>query len=140
MKFVNPTDRIVNLHSIGCGEVEPGADVEIPLYLCAPSRTDAGARGKSAVEAVAPQLKPKDAADEKIWKQIPAPPIPQSKVVTIQARPASEAPGVKALREHKEAQALAAAKAKAATPANKPQQAAGAAQTNANAPADKAQG
>lgn len=129
MKFVNPTDHTINLNAIGCGEVPPKGEVDIPLYLCAAQRTDAGNRGKSAVENVAPQLEPKDPEEKKLWKKIPDAPTPVSKIVTIAARPVAEAPGVKALREQKEA----AAKAQA----NKPQQSTGAAQTSANAPASK---
>jgi hypothetical protein len=105
MRFVNPTDHDINLHAIGCGIVKPGAEVEIPLYLCAPGRTDAGNRGKSAVENVAPQLEPKSEADKKTWKGIPDEPIPQSKIVSITARAPSEPAGVKALRDQKEAAA-----------------------------------
>ena len=137
MKFVNPTDHTINLHAIGCGEVEPKGEVDIPLYLCAPSRTDAGNRGKSAVENVAPQLEPKDPADKKAWKAVPAPPTPISKTVTIAPRPVAEAPGVKALREAKEAQAKAQAMSKPQAAANSAQNATGAAQTSANAPATK---
>lgn len=133
MKFVNPTENTINLHAIGCGVVAPGGEVDIPLYLCAPGRTDAGNRGKSAVENVAPQLEPKDEADKKAWKAIPEAPTPVSKIVTIAPRPVAEPAGVKALREQKEA----AAKAQASKPENKPQQATGAAQTNASAPAAK---
>jgi hypothetical protein len=111
MTFTNPTEHTLRLDAIGLDPVGPGKDVEIPLHLAAATRTDAGQRGKSPVEQVAPQLKPKREEDHKIWSQVPPVMPAQSKVVTVTARPASEAPGVKALRDAKAAQAAQAASA-----------------------------
>lgn len=133
MIFVNPTDHVIKLDAIGLDPVAAKAEVEIPLSLCAPYRTDNGQRGKSPVEQVAPQLHPKNADERKAWEEIPAPPVPQSKIVANASRhlqPQPESPGVKALREKAEA----AARAKAANSAPK---ATASPQTNANAPAAK---
>lgn len=106
MIFVNPTEHTIKLDALGFDPVSPKGEVELPLTVCAPTRTDNGQRGKSPVEQVAPQLHPKSEADRKAWLEIPAPPIPQSKIVANAARhlqPQPEAPGVKALREKAEA-------------------------------------
>lgn len=109
MIFTNPTDYTIKLEAIGHDPVAPGADVELPLELCAPTRKDNGERGKSPVEQVAPQLHPKHPADHEAWKQTPAPAKGESKIVTVAARAASESPGVKALRDAAAAQAAKAA-------------------------------
>jgi len=103
MVFHNPTEFTIKLDALGLDPVGPGQDCEIPLYMAAASRMDNGGRGKSPVEQVAPQLHPKHAEDRKIWEEVPPPPIPQSKIVSVTARAAHESPGVKALREKKEA-------------------------------------
>lgn len=118
MLFTNPTSHTINLDPLGLDQVAPGEDVAIPLHLAAPTRGDNGTRGKSAVESVAPQLHPKDPTDHEAWKKVPAPPTAESKIVSISSRPASEAPGVKALRDQREAE-LAKAKAKAIADAAK---------------------
>lgn len=118
MKFKNTSDRVVILDAVGLDPVAPGGEVEIPLELAAPGRTDAGSRAKSAIECVAPQLKPSSEADRKLWEATPPAPEPKSKIVTIASRQAQEAPGVKALREaHAKQQAEAKAKEAAAKPA-----------------------
>lgn len=106
--FTNPTSHTIRLESIGLEDVAPGADIEVPLHLCAPTRADNGNRKHSPIETVAPQLRPKNDEDHKLWLKTPDPVKPQSKIVTVTARPASEAPGVAALRAQVEA-----AKAKA---------------------------
>jgi hypothetical protein len=103
MVFTNPTEHTVRLDALGFDSVGPGQDVELPLTLCAPYRTDNGQRGKSAVEGVAPQLRPKSEEDYKAWLDVPPPPVPVSKIVSVAARAPSEPPGVKALREKAEA-------------------------------------
>ncbi len=113
MTFVNPTEHTLKLVSIGLPSVLPGGEIEIPLYLCAAKISDNGNRGKSPIECVAPQLRPKYESDHAIWTSIPAPPTPVSKVVSVSPRQASEAPGVKALREQKEAQTQRQADSKA---------------------------
>ncbi len=113
MTFVNPTEHTLNLASLGLGTVPPKGEIELPLFLCAPTLTDNGNRGKSPIECVAPQLKPKNTEDASLWNKVPAPPTPTSRVVSVSPRQASEAPGVKALREQKEAQAQRQADAKA---------------------------
>lgn len=111
MTFHNPTEHTLRLESVGLEDVGPGEECEIPLALCAPTRTDNGNRGKSPIEQVAPQLQPKNPSDLKTWKQVPPPPIPTSKIVSVSPRQASESPGVKALREQREADAKAKAQA-----------------------------
>lgn len=112
MKFKNTSQHVVILDSVGLDPVAPGGEVDIPLELAAPGRSDSGARSKSAIECVAPQLEPSAEADRKLWKQTPPPPEPRSKIVSVSARQPQEAPGVKALREA-HAKQLAEAKAKA---------------------------
>lgn len=97
MLFTNPTDYTIKLDSLGLDPVPPKSDVEIPLSLAAPYRHDNGSRGKSAVESVAPQLVPKDPQDLAAWNKIPEMLKQESRIVTVAARPAAEAPGVKAL-------------------------------------------
>lgn len=111
MKFKNESEHTLNLEAIGGGIVEPGQVIEIPLHLCAPGRSDSGARKDSPIETVAPQLKPVDPSDHAEWRKVPPMPAPESRVVSINnnKRP-SEAPGVAALRE-----SLAAKKAQEAT-------------------------
>ena len=136
MIFHNPTEHTVKLDALGLDPVGPGQDCEIPLYLAAPTRTDNGNRGKSPVEQVAPQLHPKNEEDRKLWLEVPTPVAPQSKIVSVTARMPSESPGVKALREKKEA--AEASKAKATqTPANTTQKATASPQANVSAPAGK---
>jgi hypothetical protein len=113
IKFKNPTDRTIKLESIGLEDVEAGAEIEIPIELAAPGRSDSGNRTKSAIECVAPQLQPVDPIDLKAWMATPGAPEPKSKIVTIAARQGSEAPGVKALREQRQ---KAQDKAQAVTP------------------------
>lgn len=100
MKFKNTADHVVKLESVGLAPVQPGAEVDIPLELCAPGRHANGSRAKSALECVAPQLKPVDPKDAEVWGAVPPPPAPVSKIVTVSvAHAPQEAPGVKALRE-----------------------------------------
>lgn len=125
MVFTNPTEHTVKLAALGFDPVPPGKDVELPLEVCAPYRMDNGERGKSPVEQVAPQLRPKDPGEFEVWRKVPEPARAQSKIVTIAKRDPSEAPGVRALREQKAA-ANAAPKATVSP------------QPNANASAGKA--
>lgn len=118
MVFHNPTEHTIRLDAIGLDPVPPNGEVEIPISLAAPTRTDNNQRGKSPLEQVAPQLEPKDPADRADWLKIPPHASPQSRVVSVTARPASEAPGVKALRESREAKA--ASEAQKATASLKP--------------------
>ncbi len=106
MKFKNPTEHTLNLSAIGLGTIPPGGSVDVPLELCAPGRTDAGGRSKSAIECTAPQLVCDDPAMLDQWMAVPPPPEPRSLVVSVSARPAQEPAGVAALRA-----ARAAAKA-----------------------------
>ena len=120
MKFKNESEHTLNLEAAGLGDVEPGAVVEVPLALCAPSRGDGGQRKPSPIETIAPQLKPVDPIEHKEWMKVPAPPAPESRVVSINnnKRP-SEAPGVAALRESltaKKAQEAAASTQTKETP------------------------
>ena len=96
--FTNPTEHTLDLAAVGLGSVSPGQDVPVPLYLCAPRRTDNGGRGKSPIEQVAPQLKPKDKADAELLAITPPEPKPVSKIVSVTARAPGEAPGVAAIR------------------------------------------
>lgn len=113
MIFTNPTNLTIKLDALGMDPVGPGQDVELPLQYCAPKRTDNGQRGKSPVESVAPQLRPKSDEDHKAWLEVPTPVTPQSRIVSVSARPVQEAPGVKSLRERAEAQKAAKATATA---------------------------
>lgn len=106
--FVNKSDHLIILDSVGLDPVPAGGTVEVPLHLAAPTRRDSGNRGKSPIEQVAPQLEPKDPEVKALWLQAPEPATPVSKIVSITPRAPSEAPGVKALREKREAQATAA--------------------------------
>lgn len=130
MIFVNPTEHTIVLDALGFDPVEPGGEVELPLGVCAPYRTDNGRRGKSPVEQVAPQLHPKNPEERKVWLEVPAPTVPVSKIVSNAPRhlqPQPEAPGVKALREKAEAAAKIKASKASALPV-----------TNVSAPAPKA--
>lgn len=111
MKFKNPTEHVLLLDAVGLPPVAPGGEVEIPDHLAAPGRTDAGARAKSPIECVAPQLVPADKNDREAWMKTPPAPTPVSKIVTVAKRMPDEAPGVKALRELR-AKQQAEAKAK----------------------------
>lgn len=102
IKFKNPTDRTVRLESIGLEDVPANSEIEIPIELAAPGRSDSGTRTKSAIECVAPQLVPSDPVDLAAWLVTPGAPEPKSKVVTIAARQGVEAPGVKALRDQRQ--------------------------------------
>jgi hypothetical protein len=133
MLFHNPTEHTINLDALGMDPVLPDGEVAIPLHMAAPLRTDNGNRGKSPVEQVAPQLRPKNPTDLKAWLAIPEPVKQESKIVTISARSPSEPAGVRALREKKEAEA----RKLAASVQNKPQQATGSLQTSVSAPASK---
>lgn len=113
MKFRNMSDKTVSLIAIGLDDVGPGEEIEVPLYLCAAGRGDGGARKPSSIECVAPQMKPADPEEHTEWTKVPPPPIPVSKIVSINNNKApSEPAGVKALRE-----GLAAKKAAEASPA-----------------------
>ncbi len=101
--FFNPTTHTITLDSIGLESVGPGESIDVPIELAAPTRKDNGTRGKSAIEQVAPQLHPKLQSDQDAWKITPPPATPVSKIVTTTQRAASEAPGVKALREARQA-------------------------------------
>lgn len=101
MRFKNTSENPVNLGPVGLDTVEPGQEVDIPLELAAPGRTDAGARAKSVIECVAPQLKPVSPDDIKLWQAVPPPPEPKSRIVSVAGRATAEPPGVKALREAK---------------------------------------
>ncbi len=127
MLFTNPTPHTVKLDALGFDSVGPGEDVELPLALCAPHRKDNGQRGNSPVENIAPQLRPKDPGEHELWSKVPPHGVPISKLVSVAPRPAQESPGVKALREKREAAALAEAQKALASP-----------QPNANAVAGKA--
>lgn len=109
MRFKNASEHTVNLDAIGLDPVEAGAECEVPLDLCAPGRRDNGGRSKSALECVAPQLVPVSSDDHAAWQETPPPPVPTSKIVSINVpRQMTEAPGVKALREKREANAAKA--------------------------------
>lgn len=103
IRFKNPTKHTIKLESVGLDDVPPEGEIDVPLALAAPGRTDSGVRAKSPIECVAPQLIPADESDRKAWMDVPAPPTPVSKIVSIAARAPQEAPGVKALREKREA-------------------------------------
>lgn len=111
MVFTNPTEHTVNLGSLGIDPVGPGKDVEIPLTLAAPYRMDNGSRGKSPVEQVAPQLRPKNNDDLAEWLKVPPSATPVSRIVSVSPRQPVEAPGVKALREAAAAKVAEAQKA-----------------------------
>lgn len=103
IRFKNPTDRTIKLEACGLEDVEAGGEIDVPIELAAPGRTDNGKRAKSSIECVAPQLVPVEEADRKAWEMTPTPPEPKSKIVSIAARAKDEAPGVKALRLQREA-------------------------------------
>lgn len=111
MKFKNTTKHVILLDSIGLPPVPPEGVIEVPDALAAPGRTDAGARSKSVIECVAPQLEPADKADMELWLQTPPAPTPVSRIVTIARRAPQEAPGVRALREMRAKQQAEAKKA-----------------------------
>lgn len=97
--FVNQSDSRVNLGAIGLPSIEPKGEIDVPISLAAAGRTAAGARAKSSIEHVAPQMRPKHEADLAVWMAVPPLPTPESKIVTVSARSPNEAPGIKALRE-----------------------------------------
>lgn len=100
MRFKNTSEHTIMLESVGLDPVEPGAEIDIPLALCAPSRGDGGNRKPSPIECVAPQLKPVDPRDHKEWSKVPPRGEPESRIVSVNnQKPPSEPPGVKALRE-----------------------------------------
>lgn len=102
--FHNPTDKPVNCCSLLGADapiVEPGADVEIPLELCAAKRLDNGSRGKSPIEKNCPQLTPKDPVIAMEWRKVPVPAPVASRVVTTAPRAANVPAGVLAAREAK---------------------------------------
>lgn len=103
IKFKNPTTHTLKLEAAGLEDVPPGGEIEVPIELAAPGLADNGKRAKSAIECVAPQLVPVHEADKKAWERTPAPPEPKSKIVSIAARAKDEAPGVRALRQQREA-------------------------------------
>lgn len=118
MKFKNTTKHVILLDAIGLPPVGPEETVDVPDAIAAPGRTDAGARSKSVIECVAPQLEPASKADKELWLQTPPPPTPVSRIVTVARRMPQEAPGVKALRELRLKQQADAKKAEAPKPAN----------------------
>lgn len=103
IRFKNPTEHTIKLACVGLDDVPPGGEIDVPLALAAAGRSDNGSRAKSPIECAAPQLHPVTETDKAAWKETPAPPTPVSRVVTIAARAPQEAPGVKALREKREA-------------------------------------
>lgn len=113
--FINTSDSAINGTPLGLGEIAPGAEVELPLELCAPGRRDNGSRKKSPVEQVCPALKPKDPAFTAEWMKVPAPAPVVSKIVSVSPREAPAPAGVIAARKAKAA--ADAAKADAKTPA-----------------------
>lgn len=109
IKFKNPTDRAVHLQMIGLGTVQPNGEIDVPLYVAAPTRRDNGSRGLSAIEKCAPQLVPVDPEIEKAWQTVPDPLPPKSLMVSTMRREPDEPAGVKALREAAENLAAKAA-------------------------------
>lgn len=103
IRFKNPTKHTIKLACIGLDDVPPDGEIDVPLALAAAGRSDNGSRAKSPIECAAPQLHPVEETDKAAWLDVPAPPTPVSRVVTIAARAPQEAPGVKALREKREA-------------------------------------
>jgi len=101
--YHNPTEHIIRLGMLDLPDVPPKGDVEVPLHLAAPGRTDNGARGKSSIEQVAPQLQPKSPKDQALLGQVPAESPRESKIVTVARREVREAPGVAALRAARKA-------------------------------------
>jgi hypothetical protein len=118
MRFKNPTAHPINLEPIDLGIVGPGDLIDVPLDLCAPGRASNGSRTPSAIEQVAPQMKPASEDEACIWAKTPKEPEPQSLVVTVAGRAPGVAPGIAALRE---AKAAAVAKAQEAAKKSKPE-------------------
>jgi hypothetical protein len=116
VRFRNPTQHTLKLYCVGLEDVPPGGEIDIPMEICAPGRTDAGARKKSILEDVCPQLVPVADHDKEALGTVPPAPAPVSKIVSIAGRlqPPQEAPGVKALRDKREALIKAAQEKQAA--------------------------
>ncbi len=122
IRFKNPTAQTVKLRAVGMEDVPPGGEVDVPLELVAAGRAANGSRRKSALECVAPQLIASSEVDRAVLGETPSPPTPISKIVSIAKRLApQEAPGVKQLREKREAALqVEAAKKAASAPVAKP--------------------
>jgi hypothetical protein len=100
MRFKNPTEHTLNGESLNLGEILPGAELDIPLRLCAPTRGDGGNRKPSPLETCIPQLIPADASMHKVWMKVPAAPALVSRIVSVNNnKPPGEPAGVQALRE-----------------------------------------
>lgn len=99
--FVNSSGSVVNGIPLGLGEIQPGAEVEVPIEVCAAGRRDNGSRKKSPIEQVCPALKPKDPAFEAAWKRVPDPAPVISKIVSVSGREPAIPAGVVAARKAK---------------------------------------
>lgn len=72
----------LNLTSIGLGMIPPESEFEVPPELWTPGRKANGSRKASPIEMAAPQAQPVDAAWARVWRGIPDPPEPVSRMVT----------------------------------------------------------
>lgn len=129
VQFRNTSEHVLNPPGLDLGEIQPGAIVEVPLALCAPTILDNRSRGKSPIEKNAPQLRPVDPEFEAHWAKTPQPLAPVSRVVSTQRRAPVDPPGVVAARAaatrasaKNAAQANTGPKAPALTPATGPKE------------------
>lgn len=107
--FVNASGQVVNAEPIGLGLIEPGAEIEVPLALCAAGRKDNGSRKPSPIEQACPALRPKDPVFAAEWAKVPSPAPVVSKIVTVTPREVAQPAGVVAARAAKAKAELEAA-------------------------------
>jgi len=68
-----PVAVTVNITRKGLGkiQVKPGETVDVPDHYCRPQRGTGGARLPSAIECIAPHLRPADPDELAEWERVP---------------------------------------------------------------------